>query len=55
MDASGRSELRLRLISAAVGLPVLLAFVWAGGALFVGAAAALPAQGESGPLAGNCR
>ena len=39
MDASGRSELRLRLISAAVGLPVLLAFVWAGGALFVGAAA----------------
>ena len=40
MDASGRSELRLRLISAAVGLPVLLAFVWAGGPLFVGAAAA---------------
>ena len=53
MNASGRSELRLRLISAAVGLPVLLAFVWAGGALFVGAAAALPAQGESGPLAGT--
>ena len=43
MDASGRSELRLRLISAAVGLPVLLAFVWAGGALFVGAAAAAAA------------
>ena len=42
MDASGRSELRLRLISAAVGLPVLLTFVWAGGALFVGAAAAPP-------------
>ena len=43
MDASGRSELRLQLISAAVGLPVLLAFVWAGGALFVGAAAAAAA------------
>ena len=43
MNASGRSELRLRLISAAVGLPVLLAFVWAGGALFVGAAAAAAA------------
>ena len=43
MDASRRSELRLRLISAAVGLPVLLAFVWAGGALFVGAAAAAAA------------
>ncbi len=43
MDASGRSELRLRLISAAAGLPVLLAFVWAGGALFVGAAAAAAA------------
>ena len=43
MDASGRSELRLRLISAAVGLPVLLAFIWAGGALFVGAAAAAAA------------
>ena len=43
MDALGRSELRLRLISAAVGLPVLLAFVWAGGALFVGAAAAAAA------------
>lgn len=43
MDASGRSELRLRLISAAVGLPALLALVWAGGALFVGAAAAAAA------------
>ena len=43
MNASGRSELRLRLISSAVGLPVLLAFVWAGGALFVGAAAAAAA------------
>ena len=40
MTPSGQSELRLRLISAAVGLPLLLSVVWAGGALFVAVAAA---------------
>lgn len=37
---SPHNELRLRLITAAVGLPLLLAVVWAGGAPFVVVAAA---------------
>ncbi len=45
---SPKNELRLRLVSAAVGLPLLLAVVWAGGAPFVivAAAAALLAVRE---------
>lgn len=40
MTSSPHNELRLRLITAAVGLPLLLAVVWAGGAPFVVVAAA---------------
>ena len=45
---ASQNELRLRLITAAVGLPLLLAVVWAGGAPFivVAAAAALLAVRE---------
>ena len=48
MTPSPQNELRLRLVSAAVGLPLLLAVVWAGGAPFVivAAAAALLAVRE---------
>ena len=48
MTPSPKNELRLRLVSAAVGLPLLLAVVWAGGAPFVivAAAAALLAVRE---------
>ena len=40
MAAAPRSELRLRLASAAVGLPLLFLVLWAGGALFAAVAVA---------------
>ena len=41
MTGAPRSELRIRLASAAVGLPVLFLVLWAGGPWFVGAALAV--------------
>ena len=40
MAAAARPELRLRLVSAAVGMPALFLVLWAGGPWFVGVASA---------------